>query len=142
VKFAALGNLDGRTQYSQHLIGKLFSGVPAIGQYALDRLQIFFTPLKGRLSTLSIIHLRGRDRHRMRKPLRVHRQMPFDPRHLLARVVALAACGIAVFNALRIDDEKTGRGVPLQFHAGRANLIFLTPAPAGSSLLHPPHAIS
>ena len=46
VKLVALRNLDGRTQGSQHLIGKVFSGMPTIGQNAFHRLKRFRATLK------------------------------------------------------------------------------------------------
>ncbi len=50
-------------------------------------------------------------------------------RDLLASVVAFLASTIAVLDALRVDDQKARRGFAPLFCTGRANYIFLKPAP-------------
>ena len=57
--------------------------------------------------------------------------MALDSRDFLARVIALQARRVRVLHALRIDDQERAAGVAPPSRAGRANLIFLKPAPAG-----------
>lgn len=142
MKLIALGNLNRRAQRAQHLIGKVFARVTAISQHARHGLQLALTAFKGHDCTGPVADIGSGNRHSMRQPLGVHREMTLDPGDLLACVVSLAARRVTVLHALCVDDQKAWRGVPLQFHAGRANLIFLTPAPAGSFPLHRPLARS
>ena len=78
-------------------------------------------------------------RYRMRQSLGVHRDVALDARDLLACVIALQARRVRVLHALRVHDQERAAGVAPQFLAGRANLIFLMPAPAGC---HPRVALS
>ena len=67
----------------------------------------------------------------MRQALSVDRDMTFDARDFLPRVVPFTFRAIGILDALRINNAKACFGVPPLLDTGRANLIFLTPAPAG-----------
>jgi hypothetical protein len=62
--------------------------------------------------------------------LRIHGNVALDARNLLARVIALLLREVRVLYALRVHDQEGGRNVAPLASTGRANLIFLTPAPA------------
>jgi hypothetical protein len=66
----------------------------------------------------------------MWQTLGVYGNVALDTRDLFACVIALVICTVGIFYALRINDQKACQGVAPLFHAGRANLIFLKPAPA------------
>lgn len=142
VQFVAFGDLYSRSQAAQHFVRELFTRIGAIRQNAFHRLQIVCATLKSHHRSFPITDFRRRDRHSMRESLRIHSQMTLDPRDFLACVVTLAVRGIAILHALRVDDQKAWRDVPLQFRAGRANPIFLMPTPAGFFPHHRPHARS
>jgi len=74
----------------------------------------------------------------MRQPLRVDHDMTLDSRNLFAGVVPFAFGAIGILDALRINDAKCRLLVAPKADAGRANRIFLMPAPAGS--IHLPTA--
>jgi len=63
--------------------------------------------------------------------LRIDRDMALDSRNLLASVISLTASRISIFDALRINDAKRRLFFAAKADAGRANRIFLKPAPAG-----------
>jgi len=65
----------------------------------------------------------------MGQTLRIDGDMAFDARDFLACIVALQLRTIGVFDALCINDQEAGHGVASLFGTGRANLIFLKPAP-------------
>ena len=65
----------------------------------------------------------------MGKALRVHCNVALDARDFLVCVVSFKGCGIGVFDTLRVNDQETRAGAAPQFLSGRANLIFLKPAP-------------
>lgn len=71
----------------------------------------------------------------VRQTLCIHRDMTFDPGDLLAGVVPFLSGGVGVFDALRINDAKACFVFAPLFRAGRANLIFSRPAPAGLACL-------
>jgi hypothetical protein len=81
---------------------------------------------------LAVGHLGLGHRHRVRQPQRVHGNVALDARDLLARVMALEPRRVRVLHALRVHDQQRWRGVVPLSQAGRANLIFLKPAPARS----------
>lgn len=83
-------------------------------------------------SPLPVRDIRRRDRDGMGQPLRIHGNVPFDAGHLLAGVIAFTACAVGILDALGINDAETCLGVAPLSDTGLANLIFLTPAPAGS----------
>jgi hypothetical protein len=100
---------------------KRLSRIPAIHQDALDLAQIAFAPAQGVQRPLAVRHIGRGDRNGMGKSLRIDRDMAFDPRHLLARVIALLAGGIGVLYALRVHNQKAGQDVAPLFPAGLAN---------------------
>ena len=108
VQFAALGNLHCHlfTQRLTHPQCKRLSRVAPIGEHAFDLLQPCLAPLEGLQDSLAIRHIRRRYRYSMRQPLGIHRQVAFDPRDLLARVIALAARCVRVLHALRVADQE------------------------------------
>ena len=57
--------------------------------------------------------------------------MTLDARYFFACVVPFVLCTVCIFNALRINNAKRGFPAATMVDAGRANLIFLMPAPAG-----------
>ena len=65
----------------------------------------------------------------MWKALGVHCNVALDARDLLACVIALQARRIRVLDALRVQYQERRAGVAPLFLSGRANLIFLKPAP-------------
>ena len=85
--------------------------------------------------TFSIRYIRRRYCNGMRQALRIDHNMALDSRNLFASVVALAFRAVRIFDALRINDAKRRLLVAPKADAGRANLIFLTPALADSILL-------
>ena len=104
---------------------------------------VFLQPRKLRSTTqrlqylFAVRHLGGGHRHRVRQPLRVHRDVALDARHLLACVIALQARRVRVRHALRVNGQERAAGVAPQFLAGRANLDFFK---ASSSRLPPSRA--
>ena len=92
---------------------------------------------------MAVGHLGGGHRHRVRQPLRVHRDVALYSRNLLASVIAFQArrVRVRVLDALRVYDQERAAGGAPQCLAGRANLIFLKPAPAGCHL-HAAHSRS
>ena len=132
VQLAALGNLHRYflPQRLAHTQRKRLSRVPAVAQHALHFAQICLAAFERLQRPLAIRHLcRGHD-NSMRKALRVHCNVSLDPRDFLARVIPFEACRVRVLDALRINDQERRAGVAPQFLSGRANLIFLKPAPA------------
>ena len=86
--------------------------------------------------SFAIRYLCCRYGNRVREPLRIDYDMPFHSRNLLAGVVSLALRAICVFYTLCIHNAKASLFFATKAHAGRANRIFLMPAPAG--LIHLP----
>jgi hypothetical protein len=86
----------------------------------------------------SIRHIRRRHSNGVRQPLRIDHNVALDPRNLFAGVVPFALRAIGILDALRINDAKRRLLVASKADAGRANRIFLVPAPAGS--IHLPTA--
>ena len=134
MQFAAFGNLH-RDVIAQDLAHRLREGLAhlaAVGQHALHLPQARLAALERLQRPLAIGHVRSGHRHGMRQALRVHGNMALDARHLLARVITLLSGGIRVLYALRVHDQERRAGVALLSGTGRANLIFLMPAPARS----------
>ena len=63
------------------------------------------------------------------KPCRIDCNVALDPRDFLARVTALEARRVCVLDASRVNDQERRAGVSPQLSWGRANLVFLKPAP-------------
>ena len=79
----------------------------------------------------SIRYIRRRHSNGVWQPLRIDHNVTLDPRNLFAGIVPFAFRAIGILDALRINDAKRRLLVAPKADAGRANLIFLTPAPAG-----------
>ena len=74
----------------------------------------------------------------MWQSLRINHNVALNPRNFFACVVSFAFRAIRILDALRINDAKRRLLVAPKADAGRANRIFLMPAPAGS--IHLPKA--
>ena len=61
----------------------------------------------------------------MGQPLGVHRDMTLDPRHFLARIIALVLGAVGVLHALGIYDAEAGPLFPAIAPPDRANRFFL-----------------
>ena len=64
------------------------------------------------------------DMNRMRQAVRIDRQMPLDPGHLLPRVIPFFLCRVRILHALRIDDAKRRFLSPAVSLAFLRHLIF------------------
>ena len=133
VQFAALGDLHCHmpTQDFLNTLREGLANIAAIGKQALHPAQCVFAARERQQYSLAIRHLGRRHRHRVRQPLRIHRDVALDARDFLARVIALQGSRVRVLHALRVDDQERAAGVAPQSPTGRANLIFLKPAQAG-----------
>ena len=80
----------------------------------------------------AIRHIRRRHRNGVWQPLRIDHNVALDSRNLFAGIVPFAFRAIGILDALRINDAKRRLLVAPKADAGRANRIFLMPAPAGS----------
>ena len=131
VQFAALGNLhcDLLAQRLAHTLSKRLTRIPAITQHALHSSQAWLAAPERLQCALAIGYLGRGDRHCMGKALRIDCNVALDARDLLACVIALERCCVRVLDALRVNDQERRAGVAPQFLSGRANLIFLKPAP-------------
>ncbi len=132
MQLTPLGNLhcDGLSQDFPHAFGKWFSGVAAVAQQTLYFPQARPAVLQRLQCAFAIGYLRRRHRNGMRQPLRIDRDMAFDARYFLASVITLLTRRVRVLHALRVHDQERAVSVAPLFLAGRANLIFLMPAPA------------
>lgn len=79
---------------------------------------------------LPVRDISRRDRDRMGQPLGIDDNVAFDAGHFFTGVITFVAGAIGILSALRINDAETRLGVAPLSGTGRANLIFLTPAPA------------
>ncbi len=133
VQLASLGNLyrDVPTHNLLHTLRKGLARVAAVAQHALHSTQGGLAALECLQRPFAIRHLGRGHGYCVRQPLGVHRNVTLDARDLLARVIALQARRVRVLHALRIDDQERAAGVAPPSLSGRANLIFLKPAPAG-----------
>jgi|APLak6261659701_1056019.scaffolds.fasta_scaffold17951_1 hypothetical protein len=68
----------------------------------------------------------------MGQSLGIDDKVALDAGHLFAGIITSVAGAIGILDALRVNDAETRLGVAPLFAAGRANLIFLTSAPADS----------
>ena len=133
VQLVAFGNLhgEGLTQNIAHALCKRLAHITAIGQKALHLAQFRLTTLQRLQGAFPVRDLGSRDGNGMRKSLSIHGDVTLDARYLFTRVVTFLARRVRVLHALRIDQQKRAASVAPLFRARRANLIFLTPAPAG-----------
>lgn len=112
------------------------AGIPTIDENRSHLCQSLFLSLDRLQRPIAIRHLRRGHADRMGQALRIDHDMALDARNFLAGVVAFVPRAVGILHALRINDAKTRLDVAPLFDTGRANLIFLKPAPAGSILLH------
>lgn len=126
VKLAALCNLHLHMLAQQLLDshGKGVAGIARIGEYHLNCTQRSLAALKRLQSTLAICHIGCRHRNGMSQAKCVHRNMALDARDFLARVIALKARSVRVFDALRINNHERARFAAPLSASGHANLIF------------------
>lgn len=108
VKFRAFGDFHRGTQKGFHLLSEGLSRVAAISQYRQHIFKGFFLPLKRGNGPFAICYIGCGHRDGVRQPLRINRNVPFDPRDFLARVIAFVLCAIGIFYALRINDAEAG----------------------------------
>ena len=132
MQFTPFGDLHRSPDQVPDGVGERLAGIAAIHQNRSHRRQAVLVLPDGVERTLAVGVIRCGDRHRMGQPLRVNHDMPFDAGHLFSRIIALGMGAVRVFHALRVNDAKTRLGVAPLSLSGRANLIFLRPAPAGS----------
>jgi len=90
-----------------------------------------------RQRTTPIRHICCRHRNRVWQPLCINRNMALNSRHLFACVISFALRCVGIFYALCINDAKRRLFFAAKADAGRANHIFLMPAPAGLTHLQP-----
>ena len=130
-----------RTKDFAHILCKGLAHIATVTQQALHLPEPGFTATQRLQRSFAICHLGRSNGHCVRQSLGVHHDVTFDTRDLLARVIALQGCCVCVFHTLRVNDQERAAGAAPQFLAGRANLIFLMPAPAGCPL-HGAHSRS
>lgn len=131
VKLAAFGDLHGSAKQVIDGLGKRFACISGVCEQGAHLAEVLRIEAECNQRTFSVGHLRGRHGKGMRQSLRVHRDMPLDPRHFLARIVTFLFGRVRVFDALRINDQIRRLFFPSRFFADLSNLIFLMPAPAG-----------
>lgn len=132
MKFIAFGNLYRRPQNFIHSLSKRASCIASIGQYVDDLAQKFLMPHKCSQCPFSICNVGYRHGKSMGEPLCINGDMALDPRYFFTRIVAFGFGSIRVLYTLCVNDQKGAVFVPTMFDTGRANLIFLRPAPANS----------
>ncbi len=79
MQFAAFGDLNFGAEQFFDGIGKRLAHIPAIGQDALDGLQVSGTPGQRQQGSLAVCDIRRCDSNRMGQSLGVDRDMAFDP---------------------------------------------------------------
>jgi len=89
MEFIALDNLYGGLDPLHHAVGKGLSGVAAIDQLALDPFQIRLAAVDGPQSAVAVRDICRGHGDGVGQALRIHPNVTFDARYLLARVVAL-----------------------------------------------------
>ena len=131
VQIIAFGDLHSGTDGTLDRFGKRLTDIAAIGQDTLHPVQICVASIHRLQSALAIGNVRRGHRNGVRQPLRAHRNMPLDPRDLLAGVIAFLSRRVRVLHALRVHDQERRAGVAPLLDTRRTHLIFLMPAPAG-----------
>lgn len=108
VQFAALGDLHCHmpTQDFLHTSREGLAHIAAIGEQALHPAQVGFAARERQQCSLAIRHLGRHHRHRVRQPLRIHRDVALDARDFLACVIALQGRRVGVLHTLRVDDQE------------------------------------
>jgi len=132
VQLAAFGNLhrDSFTQYGLHTQRKGFAHITPVSEHTLHPAQAGLAAVHGLQCPFAIRHIGGCHCDGVRQSLCIDANVALDARDLLACVIALESSCLRVLDALRIHDQQRRLCVASQFLAGRANLIFLKPAPA------------
>ncbi len=129
MEFAAFGDSNLGTEQFLNGLSKGLADIPAVGQNALNGLQISSATTEGKQCPFAVSHLGRRDGDCVGQALGVDGNVALDPRNLLARIVAFLSCAIGILDALRVDDQKARRGFAPLFCTSLANHIFLKPAP-------------
>jgi len=129
VQFIALDHLHRRVQPLFDAVCKRLSGVPPVDQHAFHGPQIGRATIHRGQCAIAVGNIGRGDRDGVRQSLRIDSDVPLDARNFFARVVALLLRAVGVLHALRVNDQEAGHAVASLFHTGRANLIFLMPAP-------------
>ncbi len=125
------GNFHFCPPENPHTLGKFVAGIATVGHDVDHARQGRLVLAKHRQGTCTIGHIGRRHVNCVRQALRIHRNMPLDTRHLLARVIALVTGLIGILDALRVHDAKARRGLAPIALAFLLHLIFLKPAQAG-----------
>lgn len=141
MQFAALGNFDSRTKCFINSLGKRFADIAAIDEYILNFHQVVFVKLESSQSSSFVRNIGRRDVNNVWQTIRIHTDMPLDPRYKLPTIIPLFFGGIRVFDALRINDKECCLGVPPKASSNLANYIFLKPLPRGWPVPFPWHSI-
>ena len=121
-----------RTKNFAHALRKRLPRIPTVTQHALHATEFSLATPKRLQGTRAIRHFGSRHCHRMRQPLAVHCNMALDSTDFFACIIAFQACRVSILDTLRVHDQERAAGVAPQFLSGRANLIFLKLAQAGS----------
>ena len=133
VQFAALGDpsRDFLAQRLAHPLREKLSHLAAVAQHTLHRSQASLTlatlerlqhPFAISTSALVTATAWG-------KPCCIDCNVALDARDFLARVIGFERRRIRTLDDLRVHDQERREGAAPQFFKGRANLIFLNPAP-------------
>lgn len=134
MQLVAFGDFHLRSQYLPRQIFKPLAGITAIDQDIAHLGQLVVVEQEHQQGAVAIIDVGGCHCNRMRQALRIHSNVPFDARHLLAGVIPFVPRGVRVLDALRVHDAEARRGLPSVVLAFLRHLIFLMPAPAGFPL--------
>ena len=131
VQFAALGYLHRHLwpQCLTHTQRKGLSRISAVAQNALHVAQASLAARERLQRPFAVCHLSRGHGNCMGKALRVHCNVALDARDSLACVIPLERCRVRILDALRVQHQERRAGAAPQSRAGRANLIFLKPAP-------------
>ena len=143
MQFAAFGDLHGDrfAQNFLHTFGKWCSSITTVTQQTLYLPQTRSATLQGLQCTVTVSHFRCRHRNGMRQPQGINSDMALDARHLLAGVIAFLVSRVRILHTLRVHNQERAASVAPLFLSGRANLIFLMPAPARSRRAGQAHSI-
>ena len=104
---------------------KCLACVTTVSKDFLYRTKIILVTFQCQQAAFSIRNIRRRYRKRMRQTLRVHRYMPLDTAHLLARIVAFFHGRIRVLHTLRINNQEGGSFMASLLATCCCHLIFL-----------------
>ena len=129
MQLPAVGDLNLRAKQFLNCQGEWLTEIATIGQNALNSLQISGAAPECLQCPLAVGDVGSRYGNGVRQTLGINGDMPLDARNLFAGIVAFLAGAIGVLDALRVDDQKARRGFAPLSCTGRANHIFLKPAP-------------